>query len=113
MNLAALRGRQGPVSKRIHKSCAPRNTSSLFSLSIASLHDAEPKPWWQNITTKLAKKLGVDAPRELPPKAPGGKVQKTAIYMKHFQGLFVLPNGDVGVINIDKGLHRSTDQGAT
>jgi len=88
-------------------------TIGLLALSIAGLHAAEPKPEWQNITAELAKTLGVDAPREIPPKEPGGKVQKTAIYMTHFQGLFGLPNGDVGVINNDKGIHRSTDQGAT
>jgi hypothetical protein len=73
---------------------------------------AEPKTEWQNITAEIAKTAGLDT-REIPAKNPTDKPKMKAVYMTRFQGMLVLPNGEVAVLNNDKGMWRSGDQGAT
>ena len=81
--------------------------SLLFS--VTSMSAAEPSPnaaptnGWKNITAELAKTIGTD-PND-------GKTRKWNEF-PNFQGMLVLPNGDVGALSY-KGLYRSTDQGAT
>ena len=87
-------------------------------LSVTSMQAAEPpanavpKAEWQNITAEFVKATGLDKRKE------GGKDDKGnprlgAVYMTRFQGMLVLPNGEVLVTNNDKGMWHSTDQGAT
>jgi len=73
---------------------------------------AAAKTEWQNITAELAKTAGLDT-RELPAQNPTDKPKLKAVYMTRFQGMLVLPTGEVLVTNNEKGMWRSTDQGAT
>jgi len=85
--------------------------------SVASLHAAEPpatapKTEWRNITAELVKATGLDQ-RKVEGKDNKGNPRLGAVYMTRFQGILVLPNGEVLVTNNDKGMWHSTDQGAT
>jgi hypothetical protein len=90
--------------------------SMLFS--VTSMPAAEPPPTagpkaeWQNITAEFVKATGLDKRKE-EGKDDKGNPRLGAVYMTRFQGMLVLPNGDVLVTNNEKGMYRTTDQGAT
>jgi photosystem II stability/assembly factor-like uncharacterized protein len=78
-------------------------------LSVTGMQAAEPpataeqKTEWQNISAEICQTAGLDT----------GDPKKVPVYMRNHQGLLVLPNGDVVILNNQKGMYRSTDQGAT
>ena len=86
--------------------------SSVASMQAAEAPAAaEPKTEWQNITAELVKTAGLDQ-RKVEGKDNKGNPRLGAVYMTRFQGMLVLPNGEVLVTNNDKGMWHSTDQGA-
>ena len=91
-------------------------TSLLFSVTGIKAAEppatAAPKTEWQNITAELVKTAGLDQ-RRVEGKDNRGNPRLGAVYMTRFQGMLVLPNGEVLVTNNDKGMWHSTDQGAT
>ena len=90
--------------------------SMLFSVTslqaAAPPAAAGPKAEWQNITAEFVKATGLDKRKE-EGKDNKGNPRLGAVYMTRFQGMLVLPNGDVLVTNNEKGMYRTTDQGAT